>query len=189
MANDHFRNKFRYYLRTSGYNQRELAHQLNVDASTLSKWVNGDNPWPVDALTTICELLELDGDVEQELFVLAGLSSPTALSSPPHDLAPHQAPQPSFHMPPPLSSFLIEHDLRELHHLLIRLEENPADSDLQVTVREELKKLLAEDETVAAQIQDLLEGTKRKKAGKTIIKQVAGDNSKQIGQVFGDVKL
>ena len=189
MANDQFRDKFKYYLRRSGYNQRELAHELNVDASTLSKWVNGDNPWPVDALATVCELLELDGNIEQELSVLAGLSLPASPSLPPDELAPHQAPQPPFHRPPPLSSLLIEHNLHELHHLLIELEENPDDPDRQATVREELKKLLAEDETVVAQIQDLLEGTERTRVGKTIIKQVAGDNSKQFGQVFGDVNL
>jgi transcriptional regulator with XRE-family HTH domain len=87
-ANDQFRNKFRYYLRRSGYNQRELAHELNVDASTLSKWVNGDNPWPVDALTQVCELLDLDRDAAQELSILAGLGSPTSPSSPTASVAP-----------------------------------------------------------------------------------------------------
>ena len=79
MANDQFTNKFRYYLRRTGYNQRELAHELNVDASTFSRWVNGDNPWPVDALTRVCEELELDQENQQELFVLAGLDTLTVL--------------------------------------------------------------------------------------------------------------
>jgi hypothetical protein len=72
---------------------------------------------------------------------------------------------------------------------LISLEENPNDPDLQAMVSAELKKLLAQDESVVIPIQELQEEIKGTKAGKTIIEQVAGNNSKQIGQVFGDVKL
>ena len=188
MANEQFRTKFRYYLRRSGYRQQELAHQLNVDASTLSKWVNGDNPWPVDALTTVCELLELDEDAAKELSILAGLGPPGS-PAPPDDLVPAQAPQRAFHIPPPLSALLIEHNLHNLHTLLQDVESNPDDPARRATLSAELEKLPAEDEIIVAQIRKLLEETDRPTGGKTVINQVAGDNSKQIGQVFGDVKL
>lgn len=75
-----FKKKFNYYCRRSGWKHKELAKELHVDASTLSKWVNGHNPWPVDSLTMACELLELNKDEKQELFVLAGLEESTVIS-------------------------------------------------------------------------------------------------------------
>ncbi|MEZ4660491.1 MAG: AAA family ATPase [Caldilineaceae bacterium] len=57
----------RSFLRRHRSNQKELAHELNVDASTLSKWINGVNPWPTDALQQACQWLELTPDEEQQL--------------------------------------------------------------------------------------------------------------------------
>jgi uncharacterized protein YllA (UPF0747 family) len=63
----------------------------------------------------------------------------------------------------------------------------PEDTDLQATLRVQVKKLLAEDETFAAQVQRLLREVGSTEAGAAVIKQVAGDNAKQFGQVFGNV--
>jgi len=70
---------------------------------------------------------------------------------------------------------------------LADLEKAPDDGDLQAALRVQLKKLLAEDEAFAAQLQHLLQEAGETEAGATIIKQVAGDNAKQFGQVFGNV--
>ena len=70
---------------------------------------------------------------------------------------------------------------------LTDLEEAPNDSDLQAALRVQLKKLLAEDEAFAGQLQNLLQKAGETEAGATVIKQVAGDNAKQFGQVFGNV--
>jgi hypothetical protein len=67
------------------------------------------------------------------------------------------------------------------------LEKSPEDPDLQAVLRVQLKKTLEEDKTFAAQIKQLLQEAQKTEAGATIIKQVAGDNAKQFGQVFGDV--
>ena len=70
---------------------------------------------------------------------------------------------------------------------LTDLEKAPSDTDLQAALRVQLKKLLAEDEAFAAQLQQLLQKAGGTEAGATIIKQVAGDNAKQFGQVFGNI--
>ena len=70
---------------------------------------------------------------------------------------------------------------------LADLEKAPDDTDLQAALRIQLKKLLAEDEAFAAQLQHLLKEAAGTEAGVTIIKQVAGDNAKQFGQVFGNI--
>lgn len=70
---------------------------------------------------------------------------------------------------------------------LADLEKSPEDHDLQATLRVQLKKLLAEDEGFAIELQQLLKEVSKTESGSTIIKQVAGDNAKQFGQVFGDV--
>lgn len=67
------------------------------------------------------------------------------------------------------------------------LEKAPNDQDHQAALRVQLKKLLAEDEAFAAQLQNLLQEAGETEAGATVIKQVAGDNAKQFGQVFGNV--
>lgn len=70
---------------------------------------------------------------------------------------------------------------------LADLEKAPEDADLQAALRVQLKKLLAEDEVFAAQLQRLLQEAGGTEAGATIIKQVAGDDARQFGQVFGDI--
>jgi hypothetical protein len=70
---------------------------------------------------------------------------------------------------------------------LTDLEKAPDDADLQAVVRVQLKKLLAEDEAFAAQLQRLLQKAGGTEAGAIIIQQVAGDNAKQFGQVFGNI--
>ena len=63
----------------------------------------------------------------------------------------------------------------------------PDDADHQAALRVQLKKMLAEDEEFAEQLQRLLQQAGETQAGATIIQQTAGDNAKQFGQVFGDV--
>jgi len=70
---------------------------------------------------------------------------------------------------------------------LADLEKAPDDADLQVALRVQLKKLLEEDKAFATQLQQLLQEAGKTEAGATIIKQVAGNNAKQFGQVFGNV--
>jgi len=70
---------------------------------------------------------------------------------------------------------------------LVDLEKDPDDADLQAALRVQLKKLLADDEKFATQLQQLLQKAGNTEAGATIIKQVAGDNAKQFGQVFGNI--
>lgn len=70
---------------------------------------------------------------------------------------------------------------------LADLEKAPDDGDFQAALRVQFKKLLAEDEAFAAQLQHLLQEAGRTEAGATIIKQIAGDNAKQFGQVFGNI--
>ena len=70
---------------------------------------------------------------------------------------------------------------------LADLEKNPKDIDSQAAVRVQLKKVLAEDEAFAAKLQHLLQEAGKTEAGATIIKQIAGDNAKQFGQVFGNI--
>jgi len=67
------------------------------------------------------------------------------------------------------------------------LEKAPDDADHQAALRVQLKKVLAEDEEFAEQVQRLLQQAGETQAGATIIQQTAGDNAKQFGQVFGDV--
>jgi hypothetical protein len=70
---------------------------------------------------------------------------------------------------------------------LTDLEKAPDDADLQAALRVQLKKVLAEDETLATQLQRRLQEAEETEVGATIIQQTAGDNAKQFGQVFGDV--
>ncbi len=69
------------------------------------------------------------------------------------------------------------------------LEAAPEDPDLQATLRVQLKKLLAEDEEFADQLRGFLEKAGQTETGSIVIKQVAGDNAKQFGQVFGDITI
>ena len=67
------------------------------------------------------------------------------------------------------------------------LERAPGNADLQAALRVHLKKVLAEDEAFAEELERLLQEAGETEAGATIIQQTAGDNAKQFGQVFGDV--
>lgn len=70
---------------------------------------------------------------------------------------------------------------------LADLEQDPTDPDRQAAVRVQLKKLLAEDASFATQLQQLLKQAGQTEAGATVIQQVAGDNARQFGQVFGNI--
>lgn len=73
--NDQLRHRCRYFRRVAHRSQKELALELNVTASALSKWESGAAQWPRDSLVRYCELLELDEEHRQELFHLAGMES------------------------------------------------------------------------------------------------------------------
>jgi len=88
MSKNEFRDKFRYHLRGSRYNQKQLAHELNVDASTVSKWVNSPETWPRDALTRTCELFELNEMEKNDLFTLAGITAPPEIVTPHEPVSP-----------------------------------------------------------------------------------------------------
>jgi transcriptional regulator with XRE-family HTH domain len=51
--------------------QKELADKLGRDPSTISNWIHGRQPIPLDMLTEIAEALEEDNPVI--LYELAGL--------------------------------------------------------------------------------------------------------------------
>jgi transcriptional regulator with XRE-family HTH domain len=70
MAETSLRRLFRAHLRRAGYTAEELSRFLNVTPSTLSKWVNGYNPWPDDALPIIFEILGLDQAQQDEFYAL-----------------------------------------------------------------------------------------------------------------------
>ena len=72
---------------------------------------------------------------------------------------------------------------------LTDLEKTPGDTEIQTAFRVQLKKLLAEDESFAIELQELLKEAEKNEAGATIIKQAAGDNAKQFGQVFGNISF
>ncbi len=69
------------------------------------------------------------------------------------------------------------------------LEKLPGDSDTQAAVRLQLKKIMAEDESFVSELKDLLQEAGNTEAGITVIRQIAGDDATQIGQVFGDVNF
>ncbi|MBV7327410.1 hypothetical protein KFU94_03950 [Chloroflexi bacterium TSY] len=73
MPNTKFRNRFKYHLRRSRYNQKELAHELNIDASAISHRLSGRIPWRTEDLTRVCELMDVGSTEREELFRLAGL--------------------------------------------------------------------------------------------------------------------
>ena len=76
MTRNKFKEKFIFYRRRQGITQFALAAKLYIDASTLSKWVNGHKPWPEDDFIRICEYLELSENEKQELWALAVEISP-----------------------------------------------------------------------------------------------------------------
>ena len=71
--------------------------------------------------------------------------------------------------------------------VLADLEKNPTNTDLQAASRVQLAKMINEDKTFGAQLQNLLHETSKTETGSVAIKQIAGDNAKQFGQVFGNI--
>ncbi len=70
---------------------------------------------------------------------------------------------------------------------LADVEKTPEDADLQTVLRVQIKKLLAEDEAFASELQEMFKKAEKPEAGATVITQTAGDNAKQFGQVHGNV--
>ncbi|MBV7327404.1 hypothetical protein KFU94_03920 [Chloroflexi bacterium TSY] len=77
MPNTRFRERFKYYLRRSRYNQKELARELNIDASAISHRLSGRLPWRADFLERVCERLQITENERLELFELTGLVKAT----------------------------------------------------------------------------------------------------------------
>jgi hypothetical protein len=69
------------------------------------------------------------------------------------------------------------------------LKKAPDDADLQAQMRVQLKKMLAEDAELAAQIADITKEANETPAGATIISQTAGKNAIQFGQNSGQVTI
>jgi tetratricopeptide (TPR) repeat protein len=65
----------------------------------------------------------------------------------------------------------------------------PNDEDARTVLRVQLKKLLAEDETLLKEITQLMEAKSKTTMASTVINQQAGDSTTQIGQVDGDVNI
>jgi len=72
---------------------------------------------------------------------------------------------------------------------LADLEAAPDDSDRQASVRSQLKKLLAEDEAFALQLQNLLGNAAKTEIKAVEINQTAGNDVRQFGQVVGSVTI
>lgn len=70
---------------------------------------------------------------------------------------------------------------------LTDVEKSPQDADLQTALRAQIKKLLEEDHAFATELQEMFKKSGKAETGATIIKQKAGKNAKQIGQVYGNV--
>ncbi len=69
------------------------------------------------------------------------------------------------------------------------LQKTPNDDDIQAQMRVQLKKLLAEDTDLAAQIAEITKEANETEPGATIINQAAGKNAIQFGQNYGQVKI
>lgn len=69
------------------------------------------------------------------------------------------------------------------------LAQEPANLDNQAALRKQIKKQLQADPDFAAQLEKILDRTGPAKGGTVTINQQAGDNAKQIGQIFGDVNF
>ena len=72
---------------------------------------------------------------------------------------------------------------------LADLKTAPDDADFQTALRVQLKKLLNEDPSFASQLQGMLKSAGETESGAAVIRQTAGDNARQFGQVFGDVSF
>ncbi len=70
---------------------------------------------------------------------------------------------------------------------LTDLQERPADADIQAAVRLQLRKLIAEDQVFRTELQRIVQISTD--IGSVAIDQKAGNDSAQIGQVFGNVNL
>jgi WD40 repeat protein/transcriptional regulator with XRE-family HTH domain len=91
MDKNRFKERFEYYLRRKGCYQYEVANVINVEASTLSRWVSDPRKWPGDALSAACKFLNLDEDEEGEMFVLAGLAKPPGILKPQEGQVLHES--------------------------------------------------------------------------------------------------
>ena len=67
-----FEQKIKAYIKKSGRSQAATARQLGYDPSTLTKWIQGVNHIPLNALQDLCNLLELDESQSAELLSLVG---------------------------------------------------------------------------------------------------------------------
>ena len=66
-----FEQRFKYLLRRSGYQQKEIAQWLPASPSTLSRWIKGKRPIPLIQLERICkDKFELSEKETQELLAL-----------------------------------------------------------------------------------------------------------------------
>ena len=71
-----FGEHLRYYIKRSEYQQKELAQWLDVDPSTLSRWIRGKRPIQYADLKRICDRLEMSAKEVKDLFELAELLEP-----------------------------------------------------------------------------------------------------------------
>ncbi len=69
------------------------------------------------------------------------------------------------------------------------MTKTPNDEDARTVLRVQLKKLLAEDETLIEEITQLMETKPKTTMASTVIQQQAGDSAIQIGQVSGDATI
>ena len=69
------------------------------------------------------------------------------------------------------------------------MTKTPNDEDARTVLRVQLKKLLAEDETLVEEIAQLMETKPKTTMASTVIQQQAGDSAIQIGQVSGDATI
>lgn len=69
---DEFENRLKDFIKRSGRSQAKTAKMLGYHPSTLSKWLQGINQIPFDALQNLCELVEVSETERNDLFRLAG---------------------------------------------------------------------------------------------------------------------
>jgi tetratricopeptide (TPR) repeat protein len=100
---------FRYYLQRVELKQEQLAAELGIDPTNLSKMVNQHIPWTIPLLTQACDRLGIHDDERQEVFVLAGLEKPKAIDEN-LKLQATKAPSRVPLEPPPLASHFIDRD-------------------------------------------------------------------------------
>lgn len=50
--------KLKKIIKERGYSQKEIAKKINVPESTISSWINSENP-PLDAIDKVCKAVNL----------------------------------------------------------------------------------------------------------------------------------